>query len=82
MYQIGKRQTSMEYIKFWFKKIPSISRQTGYQMNRCFEETDIPEWMTKEKTTLIQKDTQKKNCLQKLETKNVPTDVASTNSSN
>ena len=28
-------------------------------MNRCFEETDIPEWMTKGKTTLIKKDHQK-----------------------
>ena len=29
------------------------------EMNRCQEETDIPERMTKEKTTLIQKDLQK-----------------------
>ena len=29
------------------------------EMNKCFEETDIPEWMAKGKTTLIQKDPQK-----------------------
>ena len=28
-------------------------------MNRCLQETNIPEWMTKGKTTLIQKDPQK-----------------------
>ena len=28
-------------------------------MNRCQQEADIPEWMTKGKTTLIQKDPNK-----------------------
>ena len=29
------------------------------EMNRCLEEADIPEWVTKGKTTLIQKDPKK-----------------------
>ena len=29
------------------------------KMNKCLGEADIPEWMTKKKTTLIQKDPQK-----------------------
>ena len=43
-------------------------------MNRCLEETEIQEWMTKRKTTLIQKDTKKRNRVQQLQTHTVPTD--------
>ena len=31
----------------------------GIEMNRCLEGTDISEWMTKEETTLMQKDPKK-----------------------
>ena len=52
MYQIGKAaghdvdtglENSLPFTKDW-------------QSNRCLQETDIPEWMTKGKTTLIQRD--------------------------
>ena len=43
-------------------------------MNRCLQETDIPEWMTKGKINLITKKTPKKDPRQKLQTHNVPTD--------
>ena len=49
-------------------------------MNRCLQETDIPKWMTKVKTILIQKDPQK-GTSQQLQTHNMPTnDVGNTNS--
>ena len=35
-------------------------------MNRCFEEIDLSKWMTKGKTTLIQKDPQKGTASQQL----------------
>ena len=46
-------------------------------MNRCRPETYIPEWMTNEKTTMIQKKKKKKKRkkkTQQLQTRNVPTD--------
>ena len=44
---------------FWFLKFTSIHDRLAIKMNRCLEETDISEWMTKGKITLIQKDSQK-----------------------
>ena len=41
-------------------------------MNRCLEEADIPEWMNKGKTTLIQKKPPKRNRPKQLYTRNVP----------
>ena len=41
---------------FWFKKYTSIHGRLALEMNRCLQGVQIPEWMTKEKTTLIQKD--------------------------
>ena len=38
---------------FWFKKFTSIRDRLATEMNRCIQETEIPEWMTKGKTTLI-----------------------------
>ena len=37
-----------------------IHERLSFEMNRYLEETDIPEWMAKGLTTLIQKDPQKK----------------------
>ena len=44
---------------FWFQKFSSIRDRLTLRMNICLEETDILEWMTKGKTTLIQKDPKK-----------------------
>ena len=52
-------------------------------MNGCLEETDVPEWKSKRKTTLIQERSPKGNVRQQLETHNVSThDVENTNGSN
>ena len=32
--------------EFWFKKITSIHERLTFEMNRCVQETDNPEWMT------------------------------------
>ena len=42
----------MAYMDFALK----IHDSVGLELNRCFEETKIPEWMIQEKTTLIQVD--------------------------
>ena len=44
---------------FWFKKFTSIYGRLALEMNRCFQDAQVPEWMTKGKTTLIQKDPSK-----------------------
>ena len=52
-------------------------------MNRCLQETHVPKWMTKEKTTLIQKDHPKKTAPKQLQTYNLPNeDVENINSTN
>ena len=44
---------------FWFKKFTSIHGRLTKEMNRCLKGAQVPEWMTKEKTSLIQKDPSK-----------------------
>ena len=44
---------------FWFNKFTSIHRRLALEMNRCLQGAQVPEWMTKGKTTLIQKDPSK-----------------------
>ena len=44
---------------FWFKKFTSIHDRLALEMNRCLQDAQVPEWMTKGKTTLIQKDPSK-----------------------
>ena len=44
---------------FWFKKFTSIHSRLAQEMNRCLQGAQVPEWMTKGKTTLIQKDPSK-----------------------
>ena len=46
---------------FWFKTFTSIHKRMAQQLNRCLQETEVPDWMTKGITTLIQKDPQKGN---------------------
>ena len=44
---------------FWFKKFTSILGRLALEMNRCLQDAHVLEWMTKGKTTLIQKDPSK-----------------------
>ena len=44
---------------FWFKKFTSIYDRLSLEMNRCLQDAQVPDWMTKGKTTLIQKDPSK-----------------------
>ena len=44
---------------FWFKKFISIHGRLALEMNRCLKGAQIPDWMTKGNTTLIQKDPSK-----------------------
>ena len=44
---------------FWFKKFTSIHSRLALEMNRCLQGAQVPDWMTKGKTTLIQKDPSK-----------------------
>ena len=43
----------------WFKKFISIHDRLALEMNRYLQGAQIPDWMTKGKTTLIQKDPSK-----------------------
>ena len=60
-YQIGKRQAMIASIDTSLKKLTSIYDRLAIEMNRYREETEIPEWVTKGKTTLIQKDPKKES---------------------
>ena len=42
--------------EIWFKKFTSIHDRRALEMNSCLQWAHVPEWMTKGKTTLIQKD--------------------------
>ena len=44
---------------FWFKKFTTIQDRQVLEMNRCPQEAHVPEWMTKRKVTLSQKDLHK-----------------------
>ena len=44
---------------FCFKKFTSIHDRLALERNRCLQGAHVPEWMTKRKTTLIQKDPSK-----------------------
>ena len=41
---------------FWLKKSISIHDRLALEINKCLPRAHIPEWMTKGRTTLIQKD--------------------------
>ena len=61
MYQIEKKKFGQDYIQgYWSKKFTSIHEKLEIEMNRYLRETNMPQWITKEKTTLIQKDPQKR----------------------
>ena len=44
---------------FWFKKFTSIHDRLALDMNRYQQDAQVPDWMTKGKTTLIQRDLNK-----------------------
>ena len=44
---------------FWFKKFTSIHDRLVLETNKCLQTAHVPEWMTKRRTTLIQKDPNK-----------------------
>ena len=46
---------------FCFNKFTSIHGRLAQEMNRCLQGAQVPEWMTKGKTALIQKDPSKGN---------------------
>ena len=41
--------------RFWLKNFTSIHNKLATEMNKCIQKTEISKWMTKGKTTLIQK---------------------------
>ena len=41
---------------FWFKKLTSIQDRLALEMNRCLQRAQVPKWMIKGRTTLIQRD--------------------------
>ena len=48
---------------FWFQKSTSINDRLALGMNRCLQDAQVPDWMTKGKITLIQKDQSKRTTL-------------------
>ena len=66
----------------WFKKFTPIHDRLTLEMNRCLQGAQIPEWMTKGKATLTQKDPSKEPPKQ-LQNNNLLTDyVENINSTN
>ena len=55
--KITKLENAWSWWQIWILvwKFTSIHGRLAIEMNRCLQETDIPEWMIKGKTTLIQK---------------------------
>ena len=50
----------MVFTDFGFKKFTSIHHRLATEMNKSIQKTEIPEWMTKGKTTVIHKDPHKR----------------------
>ena len=44
---------------YWFKKFTPINDRLALEINRCLKRTQVPDRITKGKTTLIQKDPSK-----------------------
>ena len=51
----GKTLALMAYTDLDFKIFTCIHDRLAAEMNSCIQITEIPEWITKGKTTLIQK---------------------------
>ena len=54
--QVNIHPTYSRQRGFWFNKFTSIHDRLATEINKCIQKTEIPESITKEKTTLIQKD--------------------------
>ena len=46
---------------FWFKKFPSVHEKLALSLQECLVSGEVPEWMVKGRTVLIQKDPTKGN---------------------
>ena len=46
---------------YWFKRFSTLHSRLTEQLQTCVVEGNVPTWMTKRKTTLIQKDQEKGN---------------------
>ena len=46
---------------FWFKKFTSIHGRLALEMNRYLQGAEVPDWITKGKTTLIQNNNDNNN---------------------
>ena len=49
---------------FWFKKFTSVHERLALEMNKCLQNAQVPDLMTKRKTTLIQMDPSKRTAPQ------------------
>ena len=58
-YQIVKGNGHDGIYGFWFKKFTSILDRLALEMNKFLQIAHVSEWMTKGRTTLIQKDPNK-----------------------
>ena len=47
--------------RYWFKRFSSLHSRLTQHLQTCVVRGDVPTWVTKEKTTLIQKDPEKRN---------------------
>ena len=77
---IWKTRSHNSTQELWFEEFTSIYDGLSIEMNRCLEWTNIPEWMTKRKTTLIEKDLQKGTAPNNYKTIMSPDDEENTNS--
>ena len=46
---------------FWLKIFSSLHERVGYQLKECLDSGFVPSWLTKGRTTLLQKDKSKGN---------------------
>ena len=60
-YQVGKLQVMIAYMDTGLKNSLPSNNRLAIKMNGWLEESNMPEWVAKGKTTLIQKDPQKGN---------------------
>ena len=73
----------MEYMASGSINSPPFTDRLALEKNRYLQDAHVLEWMTKGKTTLIQKDPSQRYCPKQLQTHNLPTnDVENTNSTN
>ena len=56
----------------WFKKFNFLHNRLAIAINRCLQEADVPEWVTKGKTLLMQKRHPLTNHAKQLQSQNEP----------